>query len=198
MNFHQPHALASRIDTSRLLRRWTTVARTTILGAFLLADFAVIVAMSWLTGISYHLVVYQYGGDTINYLQVGLLSAVIFVIPNLFRGEYSLSNFFTFKPHLRRSIQLWNVTFIGLLSLGFLAQITVIYSRGWILLFYALTICVLLALRYAYVQMTVFGSRTGLISAQRVFSSAPAGISRISSRDIIRGRSGSTSSDVIF
>jgi Undecaprenyl-phosphate glucose phosphotransferase len=169
MNFHQPHALISRIDTSRVLRRWTTVARTTILGAFLLADFMAIVAMSWLTGISYHLIVYQYAGDTINYLQVGLLSAVIFVIPNLFRGEYSLPNFFTFKPHLRRSIQLWNVTFIGLLSLGFLAQITVIYSRGWILLFYALTICVLLALRYAYVQMTVFGSRAGLISAQRIF-----------------------------
>jgi hypothetical protein len=130
MNFHQPHVLASRIDTGRFLRRWTTVARTTVLGAFLLADFAVIVAMSWLSGISYHLIVYQYAGDTVSYLKVGLLSAIIFVIPNLFRGEYSLPNFFAFKPHLRRSIQLWNVTVIGLLSLAFLAQITVIYSRG--------------------------------------------------------------------
>jgi Undecaprenyl-phosphate glucose phosphotransferase len=169
MNFHQPLVLTSRIDTSRFLPRWASVTRTTILGAFLLADFTAIVAMSWLTGISYHLIVYQYGGDTINYLKVGLISAVVFVIPNLFRGEYSLANFFTFKPHLRRSIQLWNVTFICLLALGFLAQITVIYSRGWILLFYGLTICVLLALRYACVQLTVFGSRTGLISAQRIF-----------------------------
>src|SRR6266853_1757890 len=158
MNFHQPTVLTSRIDTSRLFRRWTTVARTTIVGAFLLADLAVIVALSWLTGISYHTIVYQFSGDSINYLKVGLLSAIIFVISNLFRGEYSLPNFFAFKPHLRRTIQLWNVTFIGLLTLGFLAQITVIYSRGWIMLFYALTICALLALRYAYVRMTVFGS----------------------------------------
>src|ERR1700681_4174902 len=85
MNFHQPHALTSRIDASRFLRRWTALTRTTFLGAFLLADFAVIVAMSWLTGISYHLIVYQYAGDAINYMKVGLLSAIIFVIPNLFR-----------------------------------------------------------------------------------------------------------------
>src|ERR1700738_4231201 len=169
MNIHQPHVLASRIDTSRFLRRWTIVTRTTMLGAILLADFAVIVAMSWLTGISYHLIVHQYAGDSINYFKVGLLTAIIFVIPNVFRGEYSLPNFFIFKPHLRRSIQLWNVTFICLLALGFLAQITVIYSRGWILLFYGLTICALLALRYAYVRMTVAGSRAGLISAQRIF-----------------------------
>src|SRR5947209_8845698 len=108
MNFHQPHALVSRIDTSRLLRRWTSLSRTTVLGGFLIADFAVIVAMSWLTGISYHLVVHQYAGDAVNYLKVGLLSAIVFVTANLFRGEYSLPNFFVFKPHLRRSIRLWN------------------------------------------------------------------------------------------
>jgi Undecaprenyl-phosphate glucose phosphotransferase len=169
MNFHQPYPLTSRFDTNQLLRRWPVVTRTSILGAFLLTDFAVIVAMSWLTGISYHLVVHQFAGESINYLKVGLLTAIIFVIPNVFRGEYSLPNFFVFKPHLRRSIQLWNVTFICLLALGFLAQMTVVYSRGWILLFYGLTICALLALRYAYVQMTVFGSRTGLISAQRIY-----------------------------
>jgi Undecaprenyl-phosphate glucose phosphotransferase len=61
------------------------------------------------------------------------------------------------------------VTFICLLALGFMAQITVIYSRGWILMFYALTIAVLLALRYGYVRMTVVGSRSGLISAQRIY-----------------------------
>ena len=169
MNFYQSHALTSRIDTSRFLRWLTTATRTSLMGAFLLVDFAVIVAMSWLTGISYHLLVYQEAGDSINYLKVGLISAVIFVIPNVFRDEYSLPNFFLFRPHLRRSIQLWNVTFVCLLALGFLAQITVVYSRGWILMFYGLTICVLLAFRYGYVRMTVFGSRTGLISAQRIF-----------------------------
>lgn len=169
MNFYQPYGLSSRIDTSPLLRRWLSFSRTILLGSFLLVDFLAIVAMAWLTGISYHLLVYQYGGDTISYLQVGCLTAIIFVIPNLFRGEYSLPNFLAFRPHVRRSIELWNVTFICLLALAFLAQVTVIYSRGWILLFYSLTICVLLTLRYLYVQVTLFGSKVGLISAQRIF-----------------------------
>jgi len=30
------------------------------------------------------------------------------VISNLFRPEYQLPNFFNFKPHGRRTIQLWN------------------------------------------------------------------------------------------
>jgi CoA-binding domain/Bacterial sugar transferase len=61
------------------------------------------------------------------------------------------------------------VTFICLLALGFLAQVSVIYSRGWMLAFYGSTICALLGLRYLLVRMTVLGSRLGLISAQRIF-----------------------------
>jgi Undecaprenyl-phosphate glucose phosphotransferase len=152
-----------------VLRLRSFATRTSLPGAFLLADFALIVAMAWATGTAYHLTVHQYAGDSTNFLQLGVLSAIIFVIANLFRGEYSLPNFFAFRPHLRRSIWLWNVTFVCLLALGFLAQITVIYSRGWIVCFYLLTICTLLALRFASVRMTIAGSRAGLISAQRVF-----------------------------
>ena len=169
MNFHQQYALTSRTDTNRFLRWWKGVTRTTMLGAFMLVDIVVIVGMAWLTGISYHLAVYQRAGDSMSYLKVGLLSASVFVITNLFRGEYSLPNFFVFRPHLRRSIQLWNVTFVCLLALGFLAQVTLIYSRGWIISFYVLTICLLLGLRYLYVRTIVFGSRLGLISTQRIF-----------------------------
>src|SRR5450631_3464637 len=91
------------------------------------------------------------------------------MIPNLFWGEYSLPNYMSFKTQLRRSIRLWNVTFICLLALAFLTQITAVYSRGWILLFYGMTICTLLGLRFLYVRMTLFGSKAGLISAQRIF-----------------------------
>jgi Undecaprenyl-phosphate glucose phosphotransferase len=169
MNVHHSYALRSRTDTNRFLRRWTSLSRSAFFSALLLSDIALIVTMSWLTGVSYHLIAYGFAGDIISYLEVGLLSAIVFVISNLFRGEYNLRNFFAFKPHLRRSIQLWNVTFICLLGLGFLAQVTVIYSRGWMLLYYATTICALLTSRYLFVQATVLGSRNGLISAQRIF-----------------------------
>lgn len=169
MNIQQSYALRSSPDTNQALRWWTALTRTAFFSVILVSDVLVIVAMACLTGVAYHLAVYREAGDVISFLEVGALAATIFVIPNLFRREYVLANFFSFKPHLRRSIQLWNVTIICLLVLAFLAQISVIYSRGWIILFYGTTICMLLALRYGFVQATVLGSQAGLISAQRIF-----------------------------
>jgi Undecaprenyl-phosphate glucose phosphotransferase len=169
MNVHHTYALTSRAENNRFLRRWTSLSRTTFFCAVLLSDIAVVVTMAWLTGVGYHLVAYGELGDWVAFLEVGSLSAVIFVLPNLFRGEYRLANFFTLKPHLRGCVQLWNLTFICLLALGFLAQISAVYSRGWMLIYYASTICVLLALRHLFVRLTVLGSRIGLISAQRIF-----------------------------
>jgi Undecaprenyl-phosphate glucose phosphotransferase len=164
-----PYSLASPVDANRLLRRWTWLSRIGLCAAIVLSDIAAIVSMSWLTGIGYHFVAYHDTGDLLSYLEVGLLSASIYTIANLFRGEYKLPNFFAFRPHLRRSLHLWNVTFICLLALGFLAKVTVVYSRGWLILYYALTICVLVLLRYLFVQLIVHGSRTGVLSSQRIF-----------------------------
>jgi Undecaprenyl-phosphate glucose phosphotransferase len=169
MNVHQTYALTSRTDTNEFLRRWTSLSRTVFLVSALAADFAVIVTLSWLTGVGYHLAVYQDAGNVLSYLEVGLLSAVVFVTPNLYRGEYRLAHFFNLKPHLRRTIQLWNVTFICLLAVGFLLQVSAIYSRGWMVIYYGTAVWVLLALRWLFVRVTVFGSRIGLISAQRIF-----------------------------
>jgi Undecaprenyl-phosphate glucose phosphotransferase len=169
MNFHQSYALSSRIGTGRLLRHWTALTRTSVLAAFLLTDVMTIIGVSWVTGVSYHLYAYRYAGHATSYLQVGVICAIVYVMPNLFRGEYHLPNFFAFRPHLRRTIQLWTVTLVCMLALGFLTRITAVYSRGWIVVFYLSTLSALLVLRYLYVQTTVAGSKTGLISAQRVY-----------------------------
>jgi FlaA1/EpsC-like NDP-sugar epimerase len=145
------------------------LSRGTFSGAIFLTDVALIVAIATLTGIAYHLVAYGESGNIPSYIQVGLLAASIFTISNLFRREYRLPNFFSFKPHGRRTIQLWNVTLICLLMLGFLAQISVDYSRAWIVLFYATTLVALIVERYAIVRITALARAAGLLSAQRIF-----------------------------
>jgi hypothetical protein len=100
---------------------------------------------------------------------VGVLAASLFAVSNAFRGEYRLANFFAFRPHGRRTVRLWNVTFVCLLVLGFLAQISVGYSRGWIVLFYIATFAGLIVLRFAIVRLTALARSAGLISAQRIF-----------------------------
>src|SRR5262249_35101864 len=122
-----------------------------------------------ITGVGYHLAAYGERGDVASFVNVGLLAAIIFVIPNLARGEYKLGMLFQFKPQWRHAIHVWNVTFICLLALGFLAKITVVYSRGWMILFYLSTIPLLLLFRYAIVQAAIAASAAGLVSARRVF-----------------------------
>jgi Undecaprenyl-phosphate glucose phosphotransferase len=169
MNTHQTYSLASSPQSSRVLSTWALLSGGTFSGAIFLIDVALIVAMSCFTGIAYHLIVYRYPGNIASFVQVGALAASIFAISNLFRGEYRLPNFFSLKPHARRTIQLWNVTLICLLMLGFLSHIRVDYSRMWIVLFYVATLAALIVLRFVIVRVTALARGAGLISAQRIF-----------------------------
>jgi len=168
MNTHSSSTLATPAESSRILRGWALVSRGTFAGAVFLIDVALIVATSCVTGMIYYLIVYGDIGKVVSYIEVGLLAASIFAVSNVFRGEYRLPNFFAFKPHARRTIQFWNVTLICLLMLGFLAQISVDYSRGWIVLFYFTTLGGLIVLRFLVVRITALARAAGLISAQRI------------------------------
>jgi Undecaprenyl-phosphate glucose phosphotransferase len=168
MNQQSSYTLASPLQTSRLLRGWALLSRGTFSTAIFLADVSWIIAMSCVTGMIYHHFAYGDIGIIASYFQVGVLAASIFAISNVFRGEYRLPNFFSFKPHARRTIQLWNVTLICLLMLGFLAQISVDYSRGWIVTFYFAALAGLIVLRFAIVRITAMARAAGLISAQRI------------------------------
>jgi Undecaprenyl-phosphate glucose phosphotransferase len=52
--------------------------------------------------------------------------------------------------------------------LGFMAQISVDYSRGWIVLFYLVALAGLVVLRFLIVRITAMARAAGLISAQRI------------------------------
>src|SRR5262245_31114764 len=142
-------------------------------GAFgplvLAVDAVAIVATAGLTDAIYHLYVYGDLAEHAYFLQVGVVAASIFMLPNIFRGEYVLANYLSFRPHVRRSLHLWHVTFLCLLAIGFVAKTTDIYSRGATILFYVLGFPVIMLTRYAVVRAVVAGSRIGLVTAQRLF-----------------------------
>jgi Undecaprenyl-phosphate glucose phosphotransferase len=101
-------------------------------------------------------------------VRVGVVAAGIFAMFNIFRGEYRLPNFFAFRPHARTGIQSWNVTLICLLMLGFLARVSIDYSRGWIVVFYFATLAALIVQRFVIVRVTAMARAAGLVSAQRI------------------------------
>jgi hypothetical protein len=114
MNLQTGYTLASPPQTSRVLRAWALLSRGTFSISIFVMDVALIFATSCATGVVYYMLVYGDVGDVPAYILVGGLAASIFAISNVFRGEYRLPNFFAFKPHARRTIQLWNVTLICL------------------------------------------------------------------------------------
>ena len=169
MNTHPNYTLTARPDAGRMPRVWAMLSRGAFSGLIFLTDVASIVAMSCLTGIGYTLAVYGDPGEIPSFVLVGVLAASIFTVSNAFRGEYRLPNFFAFRSHGRRTIQLWNVTLICLLTLGFLARTSVDYSRGWIVLFYAFTLVELIAMRFIVVRVVARARAAGLVFARRVF-----------------------------
>ncbi len=169
MNTVPNYTLAARPQSGRLLRGWAVFAHGTFSAAIFLLDVALIVAMSCATGITYCLAAYGDRGDISSFLQVGVLAAAIFALLSAYRGEYRLPNFFTFKPRGWRTVQLWNVTLICLLMVGFLTQISAQYSRAWIVLFYVTTLGALIVERFLVVRLIARARAAGLISAQRIF-----------------------------
>ena len=152
-----------------LPRRFTAILRNGFSPLALLADVLAIVAIAGLTGAIYHKLFYGAAGDNVYFFEAGAVAAVIFVMPNIFRGEYVLAHYFSFRPHVRRSLLLWHVTFMCLLAIGFLTKVTDVYSRGATILFYVAGFPALMLTRYAVVRAVLAGSRLGLVAAQRVF-----------------------------
>src|SRR5215213_12035221 len=161
-----PHSL---LVATRPSRRWVTFARHTVSIAAVLADAVVIVGVSAVMAVAYHLAVYGDIGPLPSFLGVGATAAGLFVLPGIFRGEYDLTHYLAFRPHPRRVFNYWNITFVALLALAFLTRLMEDYSRASMVLFYVAGLPVLLVTRYALVSTVVLGSKVGLVTAQRVF-----------------------------
>jgi Undecaprenyl-phosphate glucose phosphotransferase len=161
-----PKYLPALVSPSRW---WITIGRRMVGVMCVLADALVIVTLSCVTGAIYHELFYADAGSLLDFAEVGLGAAIIFVLPGIVHGDYHLSHYLSFKPHVRRATTLWNITLLCLLMLGFMIKTTGDYSRGTIILFYLTGLPSILTVRYALVHTVLLGSKIGLVAAQRIF-----------------------------
>lgn len=169
------HTLISRSGADRNLRSRKRLIGEAISIAIVVGDALAIVALSVLSGVAYHQVTYGESGDVLSFLRVGGVIATVVVIANMSRGEYQLGNFLSLAPHARRTAQLWNLTFICLLIIGFVGKVTEVYSRGWIVIYYTSGLLTLLFLRYVAVRIVRRSTVARLIATKRVFLIGNAG-----------------------
>jgi polysaccharide biosynthesis protein PslA len=111
-----------------------------------------ILLMAMVTGALYHIFAYGDANGLRNYAGLGLLVAFLYVLPFAFRNEFSLDSFVARGRCVTRLALVWTYAFIALGMVAFLTKTTADYSRGWLLLFYAVGFLSLLsvdaAIRY--------------------------------------------------
>jgi Undecaprenyl-phosphate glucose phosphotransferase len=132
-------------------------------------DAAAVVLLAIGTGTAYHYALYGGPGIVTQYVQVGVLTAWLYAIINIYRAEYSIVTYLDFKKHPERIVRFWSLTFIGLIVLAFLTKTTEVHSRGWLILFYLGGFPVLMTVHALLVRAVVAGSEVGLIAAKRLF-----------------------------
>ncbi|MCB1514176.1 MAG: undecaprenyl-phosphate glucose phosphotransferase [Hyphomicrobiaceae bacterium] len=121
----------------------TTVAPRLAIGnaTFAIIAFATeclaILSVSLVCGLGYHLVAYGDRGPLDIYLAVGGLTALLYTLPFAFRDEYDIEDFLEGRRASRRIFVIWNYAFLCLALVAFLTKTTGIFSRGWLITFYA-------------------------------------------------------------
>ncbi len=163
------HAPASQNATRWSSASWFKLSRGALSVSILAADIAIIVTMFCLIGIAYHLVVHGQLISPFTFLDVSLLAGGAFSMTSLVRGDYAIANILFVRSRFLQIVDLWNLTFILLLVLGFVTKSVEHYSRGTFLLIYVLTPAVLTLLRVVIGRFALMASQSGLIHFRRIF-----------------------------
>ena len=127
-----------------------------------------IVAVAIATGIAYHLAVYGTAGRYENYAAVGSLAGLSYGMAFLVRDEYGLDNLLEGRRTNGRLFLVWNLAFAALAVIGFLTKSTAIFSRGWLVLFYATGLLAVIVLNMTLNRSLGLLIERGLVMRRRI------------------------------
>lgn len=150
-------------------RRVVAISAPVLSTLLLLTEVAVVVGLALLSGYAYHALAYGTTRLSTLYLQVGLIAAAIYAVANVVRRDYNTGDVLSGEFQWRHIVLHWHGTLFCLLALGFLAQISTVYSRVWIVTFYLSGLLVLPLVRLLLTRLAVSASRVGMVAAKRIF-----------------------------
>ncbi|MGD9671516.1 MAG: undecaprenyl-phosphate glucose phosphotransferase [Hyphomicrobiaceae bacterium] len=132
--------------------RWLAIGNTAFAIIALATESLAILTTSVLSGTAYHFVVYDNVGAIETYVAIGALTALLYTLPFIFRDEYGIDRFLECPRATRRIFVIWNYVFLCLALFGFLTKTTGVFSRGWMILFYAAGLVAVIAVD-AFIDM---------------------------------------------
>jgi len=133
------------------------------------SDAAVVLSLVYLAATVYSLVeaglAIPHGATP----ELAAMLAALFVFTNALRGRYRIENYLSARGQIASAFTVWNITMVAFLAVVVLAKIAEHYSRAVIVATYLTGIPVIALSRSLIVRLVANGSKTGRITAERVF-----------------------------
>lgn len=121
-------------DSPRPSLSWTIPYRA-VAPVAMLCDLLIIIAISLISGIGYHLETISTYGDPGKFAGSGAVVAALFIAFGKSRDLYKLSELLNFKLQLSRTTIIWTVVFLFLTAVAFAMKVGGDFSRGATILF---------------------------------------------------------------
>lgn len=153
-DLHGPHRLA--------------FGNTAVTATVAAAEALLIVAAATVSGVGYHVAVYGDIGSTASYSALGMLAALLYVVPFAGRGESVLDTLLAGGRPLQRLVLRWHVAFLLMALIGFLTKTTDAFSRGWIALFFVIGLFVLLRFERTATRLVRWALVHGRVRSRRL------------------------------
>ncbi len=138
-----------------------------------LVDFIAVLAIVTSASVSYHFAAYQNPGDFELTAELAVFIGSIFLFTNLLQRRYRLTRYLSPRGQMVEAFNVWNVTMVAFIAVGFLAKVIDNYSRAVVLLTYLAGIPLVTLARWWVVKIISVASKTGRIAAQRVLLVGP-------------------------
>jgi Undecaprenyl-phosphate glucose phosphotransferase len=131
-------------------------------------DCLLIIALSILTGLGYHLVFLKITPDIAPYLAIGVLAFSNFAAILWAKGAYQFNNLTNFKRQMYDVPTIWTAVFLVLLGVAFSLKLGEILSRGATFGFFALGLTSLLLWRGILAHLLTKALENGAFAERRI------------------------------
>jgi Undecaprenyl-phosphate glucose phosphotransferase len=136
--------------------------------AVVAVDCLIIVSLSVLTGLGYHLVFLNFAPDIAPYLATGILAFSNFAAILGAKGAYHFHNLANFKRQMYDVPTIWTVVFLILLGVAFSLKIEEILSRGATFGFFVLGLTSLLVWRGILAHLLAKALENGAFAERKI------------------------------
>ena len=127
----------------------------------------IIVLLSVVTGVIYHMATYADMGSLMQFVGFGLLVAALFEMPLVMHSHYMMEHDHVGRRSIARMANAWAYAFMWIALIALLTKTGDQISRGWLMMFFAVGLCGTLSLEVMARHLMRLAESRGIAVAVR-------------------------------